>query len=1150
MKKTVPLPETEKQKKVKNKPKPSQIVGIGASAGGLEAITELLQHLNPESGMTYIYVPHLSPDHKSILTDILSKATHMKVQEVIDHVLMEPDHFYIIPPDKEMTVVDGHVKLTPRTKKRVMHLPIDTFFASLAEIHKEKVIGVVLSGSANDGTRGLLAIKAAGGLTFAQDASAKFNSMPKSAITAGAVDFILSPKEIAAELFRISKHDYKKINPDEQSEHEIQNTDTDLKLILELLLKKTEIDFSHYKMATIKRRILRRMTLNKMTSLKKYIEILSENKEEIKILQQDLLINVTNFFRDTEAHVYLKNSLFPKLLNAKAASEKFRVWIPACSTGEEAYSIAMTLLEIQEELDTIVPIQIFATDLSTIAIGKARVGEYSSADLKMVSPKRLQRFYTKNGSKYRIAKVVRDLVVFAPHNILSDPPFSRVDFISCCNLFIYLDSAAQKKTLSRFYYALNENGYLMLGKSETVGTSGHLFALVDKKLKIYSKIKYTGTKVLSFFLPKMARAQKNDEQQQLSGDVKKFGSNPGGFEQDIDRLLLAQYVPASVVVNHALEILHFRGNTDAFLKHPNGKASLNILKMTAPEIAFELRHAIPIVIKTQQPIYKAGIEIKGIPGIKIVNLEIIPLTRESDQHLLLIVFTKPELIETFVKKGEAQKSNAVAKDRKIQKLEDELAAIKADVHAFAQDQEAFIEEMQSANEEVVSSNEELQSVNEELETSKEEIESTIEELNTTIQELQTRNELLNESYEYSDAILANIHEPLLVLDKELRVVSASKSFYKKFNVTAAETEGILLYDVGNKEWDIPLLRKLLEDILASNSEFQDFEVNHDFPRLGHKILLLNAHRIVQKVHHEQLILLAISDITEVRNRAVEFITKEKQLLSHQNQLLETAVEKRTVELKSANQRLEENNLSLQILNKELQSFSYVASHDLQEPLRKIRTLTNRLIDSEPALSEKGRDYFNRMQSAAERMQILIEDLLAFSSLHDITGRKFVETDMTQIMDEVKHELSEIIESKQAKIIIKSLCKINSISYQFRQVMINLVSNSLKFSRPGIPPVIQIKCRVVKYNKSKMPGLAPDKKYCHIVVEDNGIGFEEAYSEKIFEVFQRLHNKEEFPGTGIGLAIVKKIIENHNGLIAAKCKVGKCTSFEMYIPAID
>ena len=395
MSKKVIIQKKELVDKIKNH-EALQIVAIGASAGGLEAITELLQNITIKTGMVFIYIPHLSSDHKSMLTSLLSKITIMKVQEITDKILMKRDGFYIIPPDKDMTVLDGHIQLTDRNKERVVHLPIDTFFSSLAEVHKKNAIGVVLSGSANDGTRGLLAIKAAGGLTFAQNNSAKFNSMPQSAITAGAVDFVLSPKEIAKELIRISKSDYAITNVAKRGANEFEDVDPDFKIILNLLLKQTKVDFSHYKMPAIKRRILRRMLLHKITSLKEYAQFTTQQKAELDILYQDLLINVTNFFRDTGAHAFLKTFLFPKLLKSKMANEKLRIWVPACATGEEAYSIAMSLLEIQGEQATNIPVQIFASDLSTTAIKKARIGEYATSALDMVSPQKASTVLYKN----------------------------------------------------------------------------------------------------------------------------------------------------------------------------------------------------------------------------------------------------------------------------------------------------------------------------------------------------------------------------------------------------------------------------------------------------------------------------------------------------------------------------------------------------------------------------------------------------------------------------------------------------------------------------------------------------------------------------------------------------------------------------------
>ncbi len=1158
-KKSTPAKQESSVARVSKKsPKTFPIVAIGASAGGLEAITQLLQFLPADTGMAFVYVQHLSPDHKSILTALLAKATLMKAQEVRNGMHMEPDNLYIIPPDKEMSVEDGHINLTPRTKERVLNLPIDTFFCSLAEKHKGGAIGIVLSGSANDGTIGMRAIKEAGGLTFAQDDSAKFNSMPKSAIAEGVVDFILSPKEIALELARLSKHPFVKHKGIKRSQEDlIDNNDLDLKIILLHLHRLTGVDFSAYKMNTIKRRIIRRMLLHKIKTLKDYATLLGEKSAEIDILYQDLLINVTSFFRDTDTHRYLKTTLLPRLLKSKKPDEPLRIWVPACSTGEEAYSIAMMLLEIQGNKSDNPRVQIFATDLSAKAIAKARIGEYSKRELETVSPSRLQRFYTKSGNNYRIAKPVRDMCVFAPHNILNDPPFSRLDFISCCNLLIYLDTAAQKKAIATFHFALNENGYLMLGKSENIGSSPQLFTSLNKKFKIFARKKNSGVNTLSAITRRFSRPPQPIDNQPLdeTGDViplqKTSSVTAAGISNAIDAVLIAEFMPASVVINHEMEILQFRGSTDLYLAHAPGKATLNILKMARPEIAFELRNAISKSIKTKNRVRKSGIEMKANSGkTRVISLETVPLKIDWDEPLLLILFTEQEQSETWQDKINSGKSSTAAQERRINKLEEELLSARADMLAFVHEQEAATEELQSANEEVVSANEELQSVNEELETSKEEIESTNEELTTTNQELQTRNELLHESYEYAEAIIATINEPILILDHKLCIKSANRSFYKKFKVTDRETEGALLYDLGNGQWDIPRLRELLEDIIPKNAYFQDFELSHNFPVIGEKIMLLNASRIIQKTHQEQLILLAINDITDsalLQRKEKERLEKEFNESQQDNLKLENAVLERTAALKQANQVLAEKNVELERMNKELESFAYVSSHDLQEPLRKIQTFAGRILEKEDQnLTDSGKAYFVRMQAAAKRMQTLIEDLLAYSRT-STAERKFEKVDLNVLIKDVKTELKEVLLEKHATIKATELSEVSIIPFQFRQLMLNLIGNALKFAKPGVPPFIIIKSSIKTGRTLKYEKLLLEKKYCHIIVSDNGIGFEPEYKERIFEIFQRLHDKSEYEGTGIGLAIVKKIVENHNGFITATSELGKGSRFDIYFP---
>jgi two-component system, chemotaxis family, CheB/CheR fusion protein len=867
-----------------NTPKnPFTVVAVGASAGGLEAITQLLKNLSPTTGMAYIYVQHLSPDHKSMLTPILSKVTTMKVQDIDDMEKMEPDNFYIIPYNKEIEVVDGHIKLLPRLKNRTSNLSIDVLFSSLAETHKENVIGIVLSGSANDGTRGLREIKLAGGITFAQDDSAKFSSMPNSAIAEGVVDFVLSPKEIANELTWMSKHPLVKHTAIKSApEDDIANSDPDLKIILQLLFKRKNVDFSYYKMNTIKRRMLRRIVINRIKTIKEYADILSENENELDILYQDLLINVTDFFRDTEAFLVLKNVIFPRLLKDKTQGDTIRIWVAACATGEEVYSIAMTLLEIQKNKSTFIPFQIFASDLSTEAISVARTGEYSLQQLSNVSPKRLQHFFTKSKDKYRISKSLRDVCVFAQHNILNDPPFSRMDFISCRNFLIYLDTSAQKKAISTFHYALNEGGYLMLGKSETIGASTQLFTVLNKKYKFYGRKKNSGSLRIPEMITRNSNISVTDKNTPSSSTPKKiFVAH--ALSDAFDAVLLAQYVPASVIINYDLEILQFRGSTNLYLQNPSGKASFNILKMAHVEITFELRNAIHHAIKTKQIVRKIGIEMNLDTlknTVQIINIEVAPLVVEGEEPMLMIIFTGQQT-EILHNANEGKQNNSIAKDRRIKKLEEELAAARADMGSITHDQEAANEELQSANEEVISSNEELQSLNEELETSKEEIESTNEELTTSNQELHARIQQIEELYTYYEGIIATVHEPVLILDKNMRIKSANKSFCKMFHVIEDDITGVSLFKLGDNQWNIPRLRDLLEDIVPKNVRFHDFEFEHLFPVIGKKTMLLNAHRIIQKSQNEELIVLTIADITEVKRLAIELEVKQKKELEMQ-----------------------------------------------------------------------------------------------------------------------------------------------------------------------------------------------------------------------------------------------------------------------------
>lgn len=878
-------------------PTPSLIVpiaAIGASAGGQEAVVELLTHLSPTTGLAFVYIQHLDPNHDSRLVDILARATDMPVLEAQHLMRIHPNHLYIIPPDRDLEVLDGVLTLVPREPRPAIHMPIDQFFLSLAERQKQGAIAVVLSGTASDGTLGLRAIKSAGGITFAQDETARFQSMPRSAIMEGVVDRVLPPVEIAREIERLSgqvaifgqttqTEDPEAEEAPETTDESTTDSNEDLRSIIQLLRRAANVDFSHYKMTTIRRRIIRRTLLYKLDSLHDYAEYLRQHPEEASLLYDDLLINVTTFFRDTETMDYIQKVLLPLILRDKPAQDPIRIWVPACSTGQEAYSLAMMLLEVLGDRALSRTIQVFATDLSESAVAKARLGSYTRGEVMDVAPGRLQRFFTKVDDHYRINKAVRDLCVFAPHNLLKDPPFSRLDLVSCRNLLIYLDSTLQRKAIVTFHYALNPSGYLVLGRSESVGNSAPLFASMEKIYKVFSRKNDVDSRATFTLTPRHADSAQGPNRpsatpgtngQARTGTPDRTPATGGGLLPDLDKvvdsLLLNQYVPASVVVNQDLEILQFRGSTGLFLEPSPGKASLNLIKMARPSLVFELRNVVHKAQKLGEPVRKNGLEVKIQGKVHYVAIEAIPLDTATEERLYLIVFTEIEAPIVPVTRS------TDARNRRIKELEIELANLREDMRSIIEEQESSNEELQSANEEIISSNEELQSINEELETSKEEIESTNEELLTINQELQVRNDQLSEAYQFAEDIFGTIREATLVLDTDLRVKSANPAFYNLFKLSEETVERRLIYELAHRQWDIPELRLMLTDIITSDAQFQGFELTYSSPDVGEKILSLNARRVVRQ--HES-ILLAIEDITE--HRRAQRLLAEREAWFHQ-----------------------------------------------------------------------------------------------------------------------------------------------------------------------------------------------------------------------------------------------------------------------------
>ena len=762
------------------------IVGIGASAGGLEAFTQLLTALPTDTGMAFVLVQHLEPSHESVLTRLLEKATKMGVHEVRDGIRVEPNHVYVIPANADLTLADGALRLVRRKAPAGHHLPIDHFFRSLAEAQGPRAIGVILSGTASDGTAGLSAIKLEGGVTFAQDPkTAKFDGMPRSAIGAGCVDMVLPPARIAKELVRIAKHPFLRATPIGGIPL-IPATEEDWRKFFRLLRLGSGVDFSRYKQSTIKRRLARRMALHKVEDLKAYSKVLESSAEELDALFQEILIHVTEFFRDPEVFVALRDKMLPQIFLDKPAGEPLRIWVAGCSTGEEAYSIAICALEYLEDKPT-TPIQIFATDISDTAIQKARVGLYPADAFAGVSKERLRRYFTPVNGHFQVNPNIREMCVFARHDVTKDPPFSKLDLISCRNVLIYFESPLQKKVLGSFHYGLKPRGFLLLGKSESLSAHPDLFTITDQKNKFF--FKNTAAAVpLSVTQAPSETVKAHDRQHRpilLGPDL----------EKEADRLVWERYAHAGLVVNQDLQILHFRGDTSPYLRPAPGRATFQLLKMVRDELSLELRSAIQEARKSGRSIRREGLQLKQDGQVRTVHLVVRPMLVSGDRDKsFLVLFEDSGLRGDKAVKPLSARKRKQAGETELLNTQAELAKAREYVQAVLRDQDATNEELTTANEEALSSMEELQSTNEELETAKEELQSTNEELITLNEQLQNRNAELARLTDDLTNVLSGVNIPILILGKDLRI--------RRFTPPAEKLLRLLPGDVGRPIGDL------------------------------------------------------------------------------------------------------------------------------------------------------------------------------------------------------------------------------------------------------------------------------------------------------------------------------------------------------------
>jgi chemotaxis methyl-accepting protein methylase len=785
MKKTLPPPRRRKPA-AQAAPAASAafpIVGIGASAGGLEALEQFLVRVPPGCGMAFVIVQHLDPTHKGIMPELLQRATGMKVIQVKDRTVVKPDCVYVIPPNKDMSILHGVLHLLAPSSPRGLRLPIDFFLRALAQDQQERSVGVILSGMGSDGTLGLRAIKEKAGVVLVQEpTTAKFDSMPRSAIDAGLADIVAPVGELPGKILAYLQRTPLIARTETVMEDKTQSA---IEKVIVLLRAHTGNDFTLYKRNTLCRRIERRMGIHQITKMAGYVRYLQENSQELDLLFKELLIGVTNFFRDPAVWEELRTKIIPALLSSRSPGHALRAWVPGCSTGEEAYSLAMVFREAVEALKPKANfvLQIFATDLDRDAIDKARQGVFPANITTDVSPARLKRFFTKDDRGYRVQREIREMVIFAPQNIIMDPPFTKLDLLSCRNLLIYLTAEVQKKLMPLFHYSLTPGGLLLLGSAETVGSSTDLFAPLSAKARIFKRTE-SAQRPVAIEFPASFNAGKP-----AGPETPPLAKPSASLQSLADQLILRSYAPPTVLANDKGDIFYISGRTGKYLEPAAGKANWNLFAMAREGLRYELSAAFPKALKQKDSVVLHALKVGTNGGTQCVNVSVQRLDEPGPLHgLVMIVFTDVAAPAT------EHASKAPAETARLTASELELQQVRAEARVTHEEMQTSQEEIRSANEELQSTNEELQSTNEELTTSKEEMQSLNEELQTVNAELQAKVHELSCSSNDMKNLLDSTDIATLFLDRQLNV--------RRFTQQATKIIKLIPGDVGRPITDL------------------------------------------------------------------------------------------------------------------------------------------------------------------------------------------------------------------------------------------------------------------------------------------------------------------------------------------------------------
>lgn len=1077
----------------------NRIVCIGASAGGMEAIHELFDNLPSDTGFSFIVIQHLSSDHKSLMAELLARHTTMRVLEARENTIVEPNCVYVIPNNRNITIHNGMLLLSGKEQGRTPNMPIDIFLHSLAGDIGDKAIAIILSGTGTDGTRGVAEIKKAGGLVFVQDpTTAKFDGMPYSAISSGQMDFILSPESIAEEL--VAQH----IKPPSAvivdalpAENEPVLTD-----LLNVIKSKTGLDFRLYKRPTIIRRLTRRMAFNNC-SLPDYLTLLRQNDGEVELLVKEFLVGVTRFFRDEPAFEELKLKVIPEIIKDKNPQEPIKIWVAGCSTGEEAYSLAILLREHLDRSHLTNDVKIFGSDINRDALEFASRGLYGQAIIHHVPAGALEKYFIKEDGKYRVVSQLRKMIVFSHHDLAKDPPFGRIDLVCCRNMLIYVSPELQKRILALFNFAMRLGGYIFLGPSENIGILKDNMVEVSKKWKIYRKVKPAKPLVLE-----PASYTESPARRLTSPPLTPDRSRRNLLEGVLNKVM-EQYSIAAVLVDKDSLIIETFGNYTKYLRLPEKKFDNNLLKMLPPRPSVMLGANLRKALATQQDITLHELRFDAIE--EEVSITIKPFPDHLQHPVALIIFSEIEAgkLNLPTTTTEPSRSQVATYDGKeltdINILQQELSETKEVLQKAIEESETTNEELQSANEELISSNEELQSANEELQSLNEELHTVNAENQLRIKQIMELNDDLNNYFASNDI-------GQVFLDRN--------SVIRKYTPQATGLINLIETDVGR-----PITH------ISNNISYSDLSRDINYV-LKHSAPLVKSLRIKNNTWYQMKIMPYLREDKTMDGVVLTFIDI-------------TAMKKAEKELKNANRKLRELNDNLLRSNRELEQFAYITSHDLQEPLRKIQTFVDLIQRSHHDADTIAR-YLDKISHCASRMSLLITDVLSYARLTR-TDEAVRETDLNTVLENIKSDFEFLINERKATITNDNLPVVKGYPRQLQQLFANLIGNSLKFC--DTEPHIHIGCELVSAEAlQSVKELDHRRQYFQLSVRDNGIGFDPQYADRVFTIFQRLNNKKDYKGTGIGLSLCKRIVENHNGHIDASSVPGEGSTFTVYLPA--